>query len=97
MLDPDTFFTKDELESKSDHLLRGTVNKFGQFKGSLRVYQQNYEDIVVPWREANGLQTDCGPFEIVFGYLHGRESESLVVGQARLLQFGGSQKVRILY
>jgi len=82
MLDAETFFTKDELESKSDHLLRGTVNKFGQFKGSLRVYQQNYEDIVVPWRDAGGVQTECGPFEMVFGYLHGRESESLVVGEA---------------
>jgi len=40
MLDDETFFTKDELESKSDHLLRGTVNEFGQFTGSLRVYQK---------------------------------------------------------
>jgi signal transduction histidine kinase len=82
MLDVETFFTKDELESKSDHLLRGTVNEFGQFKGSLRVYQQQYNDIVVPWSEAAGVRTECGPFEVVFGYLMGRESESLVVGEA---------------
>jgi hypothetical protein len=80
ILDAETFFTRDELDSKSDHLLRGTVNDFGQFKGSLRVYQQNYDDVVVPWSEARGLKTECGPFDILFGYLQGRESESLVVG-----------------
>lgn len=80
MLDAETFFTKDELESKSDHLLRGTVDEFGQFKGSLRVYEQPYDDIVVPWSEAAGVQTECGSFEVVFGYLMGRESESLIVG-----------------
>jgi len=80
ILDAETFFTRAELDSKSDHLLGGTVNDFGQFKGSLRVYQQNYDDVVVPWSEARGLKTECGPFEIVFGYLQGRESESLVVG-----------------
>jgi signal transduction histidine kinase len=82
MLDAETFFTKEELNSKSDHLLRGTVDKFGQFKGSIRVYQQQYDDIVVPWSEAGGVQTECGPFDVVFGYLMGRESESLVVGEA---------------
>jgi signal transduction histidine kinase len=82
MLDAETFFTKEELESKSDHLLRGTVNKFGQFKGSLRVYEQKYDDVVVPWSEAGGVQTECGPFDVVFGYSMGRESESLMVGDA---------------
>lgn len=82
MLDPDTFFTRDELESKSDHLLRGTVDQFGQFKGSFRVYNESYSDVIVPWSEAGGVQTECGPFEVVFGYLMGWESESLNVGDS---------------
>jgi len=81
MLEAETFFTKNELESKSDHLLRGRVDKFGQFKGNLRVYQQEYDEVIVPWSDAGGVQTECGPFDVVFGYLMGRESESLTVGE----------------
>lgn len=82
MLDAETFFTTEELESRSDHLLRGKVDKFGQFKGSLRVYQQKYDDIVIPWSDAGGIPTECGSFNVVFGYLMGRESESLIVGDS---------------
>ncbi|OJV05329.1 MAG: hypothetical protein BGO12_22650 [Verrucomicrobia bacterium 61-8] len=81
ILDPQTFFTKEELEHKADHLLRGQVDRFGQFRGSLRVYNQQYDDIIIPWAEAEGKPTECGPFEIVFGYLMGRESESQIIGQ----------------
>jgi len=80
MLDAETFFTKNELESKSDHLLRGTVDRFGQFKGSMRVYQHAYDDVIVPWAGAAGVATECGPFNVVFGYLMGREAESLIIG-----------------
>ena len=82
MLDAETFFTKSELAAKSDHLLNGKVDKFGQFNGSLRVYQQQYADVVVPWPDACGAQTECGSFDITFGYLMGRENESLMVGEA---------------
>ena len=80
MLEPDTFFTRAELESKSDHLLRGRVDKFGQFKGSFRVYEQQYDDVVIPWAESAGKPTECGPFSVVFGYLMGRPSESQIQG-----------------
>ncbi|MCX5733250.1 MAG: ATP-binding protein [candidate division NC10 bacterium] len=80
LLDPETFFTREELDSRSDHLLRGTVDAFGQFSGNVRVYKQQYEGMIVPWPEAGGTRTECGPFEVIFGYLMGRETESLVVG-----------------
>jgi len=82
MLESDTFFTVEELVSKSDHLLRGEVDEFGQFKGDLRVYEEVYSEIPVPWKNAEGSKTLCGPFKVVFGYLMGRENESLVVGES---------------
>jgi signal transduction histidine kinase len=80
LLDAETFITKNELRSKSDHLLEGTLDRFGQFKGSMRVYEQMYEDVIIPWPEAAGSPTECGAFDVVFGYLMGRESESRVTG-----------------
>lgn len=78
LLRPETFFTREELLNDSDHLLDGTVDRFGQFTGSLRVYDKVYEDLVIPWNGANGRSTRCGPFTVNFGYLMGRSSESLL-------------------
>jgi signal transduction histidine kinase len=75
LLDPATFFTRQELVEFSDHLLDGTVDEFGQFSGTLRVYDRNYE-IVIPWGGANGRPTKCGAFDVNFGYLMGRPTES---------------------
>lgn len=77
LLDPTTFFTKEELE-KSDHLLTGEVDDFGQFKGRLRVYDNVYENVVIPWNENNGHLTKCGNFEVIFGYIMGRTTESKI-------------------
>ncbi|RWX39216.1 hypothetical protein EHH54_16370 [Rhizobium leguminosarum] len=77
LLDPSTFFTRDELLNQSDHFLNGSVDEFGQFRGSLRVYDKEYE-IVIPWGGANGRQTKCGPFTVNFGYVMGRPTETLM-------------------
>lgn len=74
-LDASTFFTKDELIRKSDHLLLGSVDEFGQFKGSLQVYDKKY-DVIIPWNENNGRPTKCGSFATTFGYIMGRPTES---------------------
>jgi signal transduction histidine kinase len=77
LLDPSTFFTRDELLNQSDHFLDGAVDEFGQFKGTLRVYQKDY-DIVIPWGGANGRRTKCGAFDVNFGYVMGRPTESMM-------------------
>lgn len=76
LLDSRTFFTKDEFIKKADHWLTGSVDEFGQFKGSIRVYDDVYDNLVVPWPESNGHLTKCGPFKVKFGYIMGRPSES---------------------
>lgn len=75
LLDPGTFFTRHELIDLSDHLLEGSVDEFGQFSGSLRVYDKEYS-VVVPWGGAKGRPTKCGPFSVNFGYLMGRPTET---------------------
>ena len=64
------FFTREELDS-ADHYVNGTVDEFGQFRGKIRVYEKEYDDHVIPWREAGGRPTDCGPFRFAFGYVQG--------------------------
>jgi len=76
LLDPSMFFAKNELLEKSDHRLIGTVDVFGQFKGSLQVYDHKYDELIIPWSANHGRQTKCGAFQVTFGYLMGRSTES---------------------
>jgi len=77
LLDPATFFSRQELLELSDHRLEGQVDRFGQFSGKLRVYDKNY-DLVIPWGGASGRATKCGPFTVTFGYVMGRSAESML-------------------
>lgn len=77
-LDTSEFFNRIELTESSDHFLSGYVDEFGQFKGRLRVYEKEYNELIIPWSESNGRPLSCGPFKIVFGYLQGLSKESIV-------------------
>lgn len=77
MLDRDSFFTGQEL-ANADQFLTGNVDIFGQFLGTLRVYEKTYHDLAIPWKGAQGIPTDCGEFQVVFGYLMGNKSESIL-------------------
>lgn len=80
LLDPVVFFSREELYS-SDHFLSGNVDEYGQFSGRLKVYDQVYENVIIPWSENSGL-SKCGPFSISFGYLMGRNTESKLTPEA---------------
>lgn len=77
LLDPQLFFTSEEVP-KVDHYFSGDVDEFGQFSGTLRVYEKTYEKLNIAWKESVGRRTDCGPFQVEFGYLMGTKSESSV-------------------
>ncbi len=99
------FFTKDELDS-ADHRIFGKIDEFGQFLGSVRVYEEVTEDYVIPWQQEGGRKTVCGPFNIEFGYVHGNQRESRLVPDewsrlnSKLAQLGGiyvfKDRIRIL-
>ncbi|MEL7312235.1 MAG: ATP-binding protein [Pseudomonadota bacterium] len=69
------FFTRDELDS-ADHRVTGVFDEFGQFRGSVRVYDEEFEDHIIPWSDGSGRPTSCGPFEIEFGYVAGAQRET---------------------
>ena len=75
LLNTSQFFSPEELQN-ADHFLEGAVDEFGQFTGRLRVYDKEYPELPVAWRDGAGKLTECGPFKVVFGYLMGNKSES---------------------
>ncbi len=77
-LGADTFFTRKELDDCTDHFFSGDVDEYGQCRGSLRVYEERYDNVLIPWQNGTGKPTGCGPFRVLFGALQGRASESLV-------------------
>jgi signal transduction histidine kinase len=77
LLDPDFFFTSKEVPNV-DHYLAGDVDEFGQFSGVLRVYEKRFDDLAIPWKPNLGKRTECGPFKVVFGYVMGTKSESML-------------------
>jgi signal transduction histidine kinase len=70
------FFTKTDL-GLSDQFVSGIIDEYGQFVGTVRVYDKDYPNHVISWKEGGGKPTECGPFSIEFGYLQGNQRESL--------------------
>ncbi len=64
------FFTADEFLN-ADHQVRGSFDEFGQFTGRVSIYGEPIEGHVIPWRDAGGTRTACGPFAISFAAIQG--------------------------
>ncbi|PHR93110.1 MAG: hypothetical protein COA78_32985, partial [Blastopirellula sp.] len=69
------FFTSEELET-ADHRINGRFDEYGQFLGTIKIYDEQISDHVISWTGGNGQQTRCGPFEVEFGYVAGAQRES---------------------
>ena len=69
------FFTPNEFE-EADHHIRGQFDDYGQFVGTVSVYGGEPEEHIIPWPDAKGHPTACGPFSIDFAYLQGASRES---------------------
>jgi len=76
LIGPGEFFTKDDL-ALSDQFVSGEIDEYGQFRGMVRVYDQEYPDHIISWKDGGGKLTACGPFRVEFGYLHGNQRESM--------------------
>lgn len=77
-LDDDVFFTRHELENLTDHYFIGDVDEYGQFYGRCRIFDTEYTDLKIIWRNVKGKKTECGPFKVVFAAVQGSKSESMV-------------------
>lgn len=69
------FFTVDDLVS-ADHRITGRFDEYGQFRGNVRIYEEEISDHVISWAEGSGQPTRCGPFEVEFGYVAGAQRET---------------------
>ena len=94
LIHPESFFTLADFQS-SDHTIEGRFDKFGNFKGSVGVYDKKSIKVAYPHKSERKRQTECGPFSVKFAYLQGNSSESSVPRKLyseldrKLKRFGG--------
>ncbi|MGY4532933.1 hypothetical protein ACVW0Y_002063 [Pseudomonas sp. TE3786] len=90
----DNFFKAEDL-NKADHLFDGRFDDFGQFVGTLQIYQGESEPYVLSWSGNAGKQTDCGPFSVRLAAVQGLRDETLLDTEAhsemmdKLWRYGG--------
>ena len=70
-----TFFTSEDFAS-ADHMIRGEVDEYGQFNGTVTLYGSAPIDHSVPWNQSHGRPTECGPFRIDLAYAQGNQRDS---------------------
>ena len=73
LLDPDTFFSTDDLQLADHHIL-GEFLPNGDFDGSVDIFGQGTEAVDVSTPLASSSR--CGPFEFELSYIQGKASES---------------------
>lgn len=94
LIEEQEFFTPDEF-TNADHHIQGEFDEYGQFKGTVSVYGDEYRDHIINWRGNQGLPTLCGPFKFNIAVVQGnaRETSLPLEDHAKLIQkmnrFGG--------
>lgn len=76
LIDKKRFFTPTEFIN-ADHHITGEFDQYGQFKGTISIYGEEYKDHIVPWK-SQGMATKCGPFKIAFADVQGNLRESTI-------------------
>ena len=94
IIDKEQFFTEEEFEL-ADHHFQGDFDKFGQFKGLVKIYGEKTYDHIVNWSDNHYRETECGPFKINLAYLQGElkssrvDAENYAIIKAKGDKFGG--------
>ena len=94
LLDEEHFFTPEDFEL-ADHHFQGTFDQFGQFSGSIKIYNEKSFDHKINWSGNNYRETECGAFSINVAYIQGRLKQSILEAEnhGRILtkadKFGG--------
>ena len=81
LIGPGMFFTPEEMR-QADHRFHGRFDEYGQFSGTLEIYNGEPQPYVLSWSEGGGRETDCGPFDLHVSYVQGLASESLLSPEA---------------
>ncbi|MFZ5758178.1 MAG: ATP-binding protein [Thermodesulfobacteriota bacterium] len=64
------FFTPDDF-AMADHHIKGQFDEYGQFVGTVTVYDESPVEHVISWPKASGVPVLCGPFDISIAYVQG--------------------------
>jgi len=95
-IDNARFFTPREFEN-ADHFIIGDFDTHGQFKGTVSVYGEQYQDHVIPWNGGNGLPTYCGPFKIAFAEVQGNARDTTLPMDEHVAMTGKMDRIGGLY
>ena len=71
------FFTPEEYK-QVDHHIYGRFDEYGQFRGTVGIYQTKPDQYVLNWHEGDGQKTLCGPFDFSVAVIQGAPSDSLL-------------------
>ena len=70
LIEEGKFFTPEEFRN-ADHQIKGHFDEYGQFRGTVSVYGEEFPDHIVSWQGGHGLTTRCGPFTIQVAVVQG--------------------------
>ncbi len=94
LIGEESFITPSEFD-RCDHRFKGEFDAFGQFSGSISVYNNDFEDHKIIWSGNSFKRTNCGAFSINCAYLQGDYKQSLLDPifhtelKSKLDRFGG--------
>lgn len=80
ILDKEQFFTPEDFEM-ADHHFQGRFDKYGQFSGMIKVYNEKQFDHLINWSGNNFKETVCGSFSINIAYIQGDRKQSIMDAQ----------------
>ncbi len=75
IIDAPEFWEPEDLE-RADHHFTGSFDEFGQFQGTVRVFDHKPTEYVLPSLSSKGEPTACGRFRVDIAYLQGRQAQS---------------------
>lgn len=71
------FFTPEEYKDVDHHII-GRFDEYGQFRGTVGIYQTKPDVYVSSWEESDGKKTLCGPFDFSVAVIQGQSKDSLL-------------------
>lgn len=77
LIEEKEFFIPEEFQM-ADHHINGEFDEYGNFSGTISVYGEKFSNYVIPWKEAKGKKTLCGPFKINLAYVQGSLSHTKI-------------------
>jgi signal transduction histidine kinase len=89
-----SFFNPGEYQT-ADQIIEGHFDEYGQFVGTVKIYDQPPVSYTLNWPGSQGGKSLCGPFDVRFGYVQGLQHQSLLPKiewdsiDTKLRRFGG--------